>query len=249
MRKFPSTLLRISIAATAALGLSACSLSIGDDDDGEAPVAGETVTSGSFDEVKQAGPDKVVIVPGDTASWTVDADADTVEKMRISVDDGVLKIRRKNEMFGWVSSGDIATVRVTMPVLRRFTSAGSGAADIAEMTGDSGEIAIAGSGSVSVDKIDVSRLELDIAGSGKAALAGTAERMELSLAGSGDVSGKQLKVDRADVSVAGSGDVDFASDGEVEANIAGSGNVTVTGSAKCTSRAMGSGEISCNKPG
>lgn len=239
---------RKALAATVlAFSLSACSLSIGGDDADE-PVAGETVTGQSFDRVLQAGPDKVVITVGKTPGWTIEADADTLKEMRVAVDDGELKIRRKGSgVFNWSSDNGegIATVRVTMPVLREFSMAGSGDTDIAEMTGESAEIGIIGSGSVKVAKVAVSRLEIDIAGSGDAMLAGSAQNADITIAGSGDVIGEKMRVDRAEVSVAGSGNVSFASDGEVDATIMGSGNVNVSGKAKCKTESMGSGDVVC----
>ncbi|MEM1132337.1 MAG: head GIN domain-containing protein [Pseudomonadota bacterium] len=245
MRKFPPTVFKTAMVATAAFALSACSLTIGDDEEDAKPTEGETVTGENFDSIALAGPDDVVVVTGETPGWTVEGDAETVEKLRISVKDGVLKIRRTNNVLEWGTGDGKATVRVTMPALREFSLAGSGNGDVAEMIGDKGEISIAGSGAVSVGKVELSRLEIDIAGSGSAALAGTSEKLEISIAGSGDVLGEELSANQAEVSIAGSGDAKFASDGEVEASVAGSGDIVVTGDAKCTSKSLGSGEIDC----
>lgn len=235
---------KLAAISALAVAVSACSLSIGDDKS-ETPVAGKTVTGKSFDKVLQSGPDTVIIEVGDTPAWTVEADAETLEKMAISVDGDELKIGRKGSLFSWSDGSGAATIRVTMPLLKEFSMAGSGDATIAEMTADTARISIAGSGDVSVAKLDVSQLEIDIGGSGSASLAGAAKIMAINLAGSGDIQAAKLKVDDAKVAIAGSGSVDFASDGAVDAAIMGSGSVNVSGKAKCSEASMGSGELTC----
>ncbi|WOE75246.1 head GIN domain-containing protein [Alterisphingorhabdus coralli] len=245
MRNVPFTLFKAAMVAGTAIGLSACSLTIGDDDDAAAPTGGETVTGEAFDSIALSGPDDVIVSAGETASWTVEGDAETLEKLRIRVDGGELKIRRSNNVMQWGKGDGKAIIKVTMPVLKRFSLAGSGDGEVAEMVGDSGEIDLAGSGAISVAKVALERLEVDLAGSGDVVLAGEAQQLEVSMAGSGDVEAAKLKADTVEVSVAGSGDVEIASDGEVDASIAGSGSITVSGKAKCTSDSVGSGKLTC----
>ncbi|WOE75247.1 head GIN domain-containing protein [Alterisphingorhabdus coralli] len=242
----------LAFGALSTLALSACVISIDDDDvrsyasdDGYAPVIGETVTTAAFDRVSLEGPDKLVIVRGDTPSWMVSGENEDVRNLRIEVDGDTLRIRRIGNRYYRNGGYDPANIIVTAPVLSGFSVAGSGDATITEMIGESAAINIAGSGKVTVGKVNVSQLDVQIAGSGRAILSGGAGLMNLSVAGSGDLRGADLSVSRAAVSVAGSGDAEFTSDGEVDASVIGSGDVVVRGNAICNSDRSGSGTVRC----
>lgn len=188
-----------------------------------------------------AGPDTVVVTEGSKLAIDVEGDDAAVEAMRFTLEDGALGIMREKN--GWSNKGT-ATVRVTMPLPKEITIAGSGTAEIPGLA-KAAEITIAGSGKARVANVDADRLEVTIAGSGDLAAAGSATKLELSIAGSGNGAMADLKVGDAEVSIAGSGKAEFASDGKVDASVVGSGDVTVYGSAECEISAVGSGTLTC----
>ncbi len=204
----------------------------------ELDMSGEAPT-----ELVLAGPDRVIVSPGDALDIDVTGDERAVESLRFSLDDGSLAIMREKK--GWKDRG-MATIRVTLPSLSEIVLAGSGEIEAATLSGQA-EVTVAGSGKVAVDEVAAETLDINVVGSGRLRAAGRAERLDLNIAGSGSSDMAGLKVDRADVTVAGSGDAEFASDGKVEANIMGSGSVSVIGRADCTISSMGSGTLRCRE--
>ena len=231
------------IAAVAlAAGLSGCNgakVSVGDRDG--VPLADLDMTGEAPTELVLAGPDTVSLARGERLAIDVGGDAEAVEALRFTLEDGSLGILREP------GSGKIrgtAQVRVTMPPPDKIIVAGSGTIGAKDLASNA-EILIAGSGRAQAKEIDSKSLEVTIAGSGTFTAAGNVEKLVLNVAGSGDAGMGALKAEKARITVAGSGDADFASDGTVDATIIGSGNVRVTGSAKCTIQSLGSGTLTC----
>ena len=193
------------------------------------------------DELVLASPDDVVVVDGSALDIDVSGDAEAVEALRFTLEDGALGIMRDNDAQRIKGK---ALVHVALPSLRAITLAGSGRVTAARLSGDV-ELTIAGSGSVDVAEVEAGAMDMTIAGSGSARAAGRADSLDLTIAGSGEGAMAGLTVDRADITVAGSGDAEFASDGRVDASIMGSGTVTVNGRATCEVSSMGSGKLVC----
>lgn len=240
MHRMVRSLAPIAALAMGALlaGCDGVNLSI----DGDAVRLSELDMSGDAPtELVLAGPDHVTVAEGDKLDIDVSGDAEAIDALRFSLDEGKLAISRED--YGSKTKG-IANVNVTLPTLSAIVHAGSGAIDAASLRGDS-EVTVVGSGTTRVARVDADKLDMTIAGSGTFEGAGTARTLDLTLAGSGSARMAELKAERADISIAGSGDAEFASDGKVEANILGSGNVRVVGSADCTINAAGSGSLRC----
>ncbi|WP_373487818.1 head GIN domain-containing protein [Blastomonas sp.] len=197
-----------------------------------------------FDSITVAGPDDLDFTTGAHAV-TASGDPKAIEALQFKVKDGALSIRRKPSNWSLGRSKGEATVKVSAPALRALALAGSGAAKVDRMAGDSVKLSIAGSGDADIAQIVTKTLKGSIAGSGSIRLAGSADAADISIAGSGSVLGEGFTSDAVDISIAGSGDVTMASDGAVDASLMGSGDVTIKGSAKCKSKAMGSGSMSC----
>ena len=227
-----------------AFSLSACDgVDIGIGDSAGLPLAELDMSGAAPTELVLAGPDTVIVTEGNTLAIDVEGDADVVDAMRFTSEDGSLRIMREKD---FRSAKGKATVRVTMPRAQGVTIAGSGSARLPAMA-DKGEVTIAGSGDADIGTLTASRLEVTVAGSGSVKAAGSVDRLELTIAGSGSAVMPDLKADRAEISIAGSGDATFASDGQVDASIIGSGDVIVQGNATCTVDAMGSGTVKCGQ--
>ncbi|UVI39970.1 head GIN domain-containing protein [Qipengyuania spongiae] len=229
-----------ALAAGAALAGCNYSMNVGDSDG--VPLTQLDLTGPAPTELVLAGPDRVIVTDGDTLDIDVSGDADAVELLRFTLEDGALGISRENG--SWRDTGT-AIVRVTMPSPRHVSIAGSGEVEAASLSGDKAEINLAGSGKLRIARVAARQLEANIAGSGSVDASGNAERFELNIMGSGNSRMPGLRAAEAEVSIAGSGNGEFASDGEVEANIAGSGTVVVHGRARCTVSAVGSGKLVC----
>ena len=195
------------------------------------------------DTINLLGPDTVRITAGDAFSAALEGDKDAKDAMRFMLEGGELTILRQSD--GGCANGR-ATVNLTMPAPSHLILAGSGAI-VCDALAKDAEVTIAGSGGVKTGGIDIEALEVRMIGSGSYRASGKVGRLDLSIAGSGDAKMTKLKVDEAEISIAGSGNVEFRSDGKVNAKIMGSGNVTVRGSARCRIKSFGSGQLTCKR--
>ncbi|MEP3052111.1 MAG: head GIN domain-containing protein [Erythrobacter sp.] len=221
------------------VGLSGCEIDVNIDGDG-VPLSELEMSGATPDTLALAGPDRVILIEGETLDITVEGDDEAIEALRFDLDDSDLLIYREDGF----SSSNGATIRVTMPAPREIDIGGSGNVEAARMS-ENAEINIGGSGSVSVAQIEAESLEVAIGGSGNATAQGTARALEIAIGGSGNVDFSGLTAETAEIAIGGSGDVRLASDGDVEASIAGSGDVRVTGNANCTLNSIGSGTLNC----
>lgn len=187
------------------------------------------------------GPDVVRIVPGPRLAIHVDGDA--ADRLRFTLDDGTLGIRRARHDLPQISSKPI-TITVTMPAPSALTISGSGSINAAGLASKA-EVSIAGSGDIATPGLTSEALKVSIAGSGTYRAGGKVGTLALSIAGSGHGDMAGLTVNQADVSIMGSGEARFASDGRVTGSVMGSGTVQVKGRAQCSVSAMGSGKLVC----
>ena len=194
----------------------------------------------SIRHVAVMGPDDVVIETGEDIAVAIDGDEDAEEAIRFQLDDGKLSIMR----MGKRQPGS-ATVRITLPKLRKISLAGSGSVHCDAIKGGKARISVAGSGNVQCGEIEVDQLKVQMLGSGSVSGGGSAKSLSVKIAGSGNVGLEGLSAENANVSMAGSGNAAFACDGDVSASMAGSGNVTVKGRARCTVKGVGSGRLVC----
>lgn len=193
-------------------------------------------------DVFLASGDTVILTEGDT--FAIKVEGTDTESLRFVRDKEVIGITRED---GWKGESN-ATIRITMPAPKELVIGGAGTIKAPTLASEA-DINIGGSGLVEFGTIAAQRLGINIGGSGKVTGSGTAKELNVLIGGSGDVAMPGLKADTADVTIGGAGDIQFASDGTVEANIMGAGDVKVAGSAKCTVNAMGSGTLTCNPAG
>ncbi len=210
-------------------------------DKGEAITDADTALA-NFSELVVAGPDKVIVQKGEVASIRAEGDAKTVAGLRYILDGDDLVVGRKSG-----TPGQAVTIIITVPRLSDVTLAGSGAVEVAELSGDSVEWTIAGKGDLDIAAVNAKSMEGTIAGSGNATLtAGTVDEAEVTIAGAGNIKAKGVTVRTAEVSIVGSGNIAMNVTETADANIIGSGNITITGGAKCTVSKTGSGKITCD---
>lgn len=234
------------VAPVAAIALSAALAGCGDADidiNGETgvPLAELDMSGEAPTELVLAGPDKVIVSEGDKLDIDVSGDTKAVSLVRFTLKDGTLGVLRAKGK--WENTGR-AVIRVSMPVPKSITIAGSGSVDAARMAGDA-DINILGSGSLKVAELKAGKADVTVAGSGSVSAAGSADRLDLNIVGSGKADLAGVQVERADITVAGAGDASFSSDGKIDATILGSGTVRVIGRATCEVNSMGSGKVIC----
>lgn len=186
-------------------------------------------------------------------SVTAAGDEQALERLRITVEKGLLRIDKDNEHWRTQNCEGSVSVSVRMPVIDRFEVLGSGnlavgefkrAEDLSLGLAGSGDMIVAavgeartlrlnieGSGDILVGEAKVSgATTIRIAGSGDVRVAGQSGSLDIGISGSGDVSAGDLESGTCKVRIAGSGDVIVNCSGEMDSRITGSGQVVQSGS-------------------
>ncbi len=229
--------------------LAACSAASGrenEKDNDNGPKSTRNFSVSDFDGVVLAASDDVHITEGKAFAVSATASNKVLDRLEITVVDGILKIGRKprTNWLGW-SEDKGAVISVTMPLIHKAAITGSGDMTVAATAADRFEGSIAGSGGLAIAVVRAENTELSIAGSGDLSASGTAKRLELSIAGSGDINAGELKADTLDASIAGSGDIRASASSAAEASIVGSGDIEISGTKNCKVSKIGSGEVRC----
>lgn len=199
-----------------------------------------------FDRVELRGADNVIVRVGPAESVNATGPEKILDRLKVEVVDGELRIGRENKWnIGWSSDHDPVLVTVTVPRLRGASVAGSGDMKVDRVQTASFDGSVAGSGNLAIGALQADSASLTIAGSGDTSVAGQAKSLDVSIAGSGNFSGQGLKAERAKIKIAGSGDVRAEVTGEADVSIVGSGDVTLGGKPRCRISKMGSGDVNC----
>ena len=201
-----------------------------------------------FHAVNVAGPFDVDIVQGNTESVKIEAPADVMGHILTEVNNGVLKIYNKHDMWNWGSwfgHHKKILVHVIAKDLNDINISGSGDVYFRDgLTANSLKLRISGSGDMT-GKLFVKTLESSITGSGDMKLSGSAESSAVSVVGSGDFTARSLVTASTAVRVSGSGDAAVNATDRLDAAVNGSGDINYSGSPKnVNKRKTGSGDIS-----
>ncbi len=199
-----------------------------------------------FDRVAVSGSDNVRIQQGKGFAVVASGESADLEKLDVRVEKGVLKIGRKDSVWGWGSSGKDMTVSVTLPALHGLSLAGSANVQADKGSGDTFDVRVAGSGNLLLASLDTRTANLAISGSGDVKLSGRCGALNVKIAGSGDANLASLACTNTAISIAGSGNVSAHATGQAAVRIAGSGDVRITGGATCTKKVAGSGNVQCS---
>lgn len=205
----------------------------------------ETRPVTGFSGVSSAGSYHIFISMGSTESLRLEGDAEDIAEVETKVENGVLKISRKNKLNrkSWTRTHNV-NIYIEAKTINSLTLAGSGDINV------SGTIhtekltnTISGSGSISLE-MNVRNYVALISGSGEIKAAGKAEKSLVSIAGSGEFHGESLKSDEADLKLSGSGDIDIFVNKNLKAAISGSGDIRYGGNPNVSYTKSGSGSIS-----
>lgn len=202
-----------------------------------------------FDEVALRGSDDVEIAVGKAFSVSATGPEAVLDRLEISVEDGVLKIGRKANSswhIGWPGKGENGVkIVVTMPAMSGARLSGSGNMSVDQAIADAFKVSLAGSGNLKIGNVQAKSVELDLAGSGNIEIAGRAVTIDVSGAGSGNIMARALEAETADISLAGSGNVSARATASASVSVVGSGDAEISGTENCKTSKLGSGNVTC----
>lgn len=201
---------------------------------------------GAFDKIALSGSPDVVVTVGGAPAVRAEGDADAVERLEVTVENGQLHIGFRNGGgWSWFGHHDSVTVYVTAPSLAAASIAGSGDMRVDRAEGARFTGSVSGSGGLTVAALRAPETSFSLTGSGDVRASGTAQHASLSIVGSGDIDLSGLQTGDATISLTGSGDASIHASGAATVQLMGSGDVTVTGGAHCTISKAGSGDVRC----
>lgn len=202
-------ILAIGIAATAAYYAFGSLKDVGGRDKSEDIT--ETLDVTGFDEIQVAGVFEVDVSVGGEFSVTVSGPPSEMERLDVTVENGVLNLDRKDGERGerkWREFG--LTADITLPALKA--------------------IDIAGVADGRVSGVDADEFEVDLAGVGDLTISGACGRLEADVAGVGDLNAKELECREVDVDVSGVGSASVYASETADASVSGIGSIDIYGS-------------------
>lgn len=240
-----NTLVKITLALTLALfGVSESSAQWGNQKVvGNGDITTKTVSTESYDKIKAVGSLDVHLERGTEGKITIKTDSNLMEYVIVEVDNNVLTVRIKKNMYLKTKKG----VHITIPFegISAVSLVGSGDIDTKDrIKSDTFEVVVTGSGDVILD-IESNVLDAKVTGSGDMTLTGSVKNLEVKVSGSGDFKGGSLKTENTQAYVSGSGDAEVSAINSLKARVNGSGSIKYSGNpTKSDTKVSGSGTIS-----
>lgn len=203
----------------------------------------ETRNVKAFHGVSNSGSITVKIAFGDTESVRLSGDDDLIADIETVVENGVLKIRYKNNRQTGGRRWGAVTAYVTARRLDALAQSGSGSITVdGRISGDELHVAVSGSGTVMFAS-DVAVCNASVSGSGRITAHGSAGKSNVSVSGSGRFAGEKLRSRSASLKLSGSGNISIHADDQLDASISGSGHINYSGNAQTNVKTSGSGRV------
>lgn len=187
---------------------------------------------------------------GEEYSLDVKADVKDLKNIKVFVKGHTLVIKSKKP-HGNSWYGDTPEIRITLPLLKKFTINGASDVEIQgihgsyfvvimngngniDFEGNTEELVavINGSGSLTSKSYGARESKVEINGSGSVDLSGKCKTLEVEINGSGDFDAKDYKCKEVEVRIIGSGDLKVNASLFVGIDVTGSGDVDVYGDPK-----------------
>ncbi len=201
--------LAIGIAVTAANYAFGSLKNVGERD--KTKDISETFDLTGFDEIDVGGVFEIDVTVGGDFSVVVSGAPAEMERLEAGVENGVLKLDRKEGQRGahrWRDFG--LTAKITLPAL----------------TG----VDIAGVADARISGVDADEFDIDLAGVGDLNIEGTCGNLDADVSGVGDLDAKGLECREVDVDVSGVGSASVYASESAEATVSGIGSIDIYGS-------------------
>lgn len=221
-----------------------------------ADTAIKSVAVSGFTSIHVGGPFDVYLTQGNEETVKVEATKEFMDRIVVEVKDGVLKINRKHDNWGWGNDswwGDKGIwhnhehikVYVTAKNLEAITVSGSSGVSFKDgITADGMRLRVSGSGHIE-GKLMVKTLDSHISGSGSIDISGTAGSSSVGISGSGHFAARNLATASTAAHISGSGSAEVNASEQLDAKVSGSGGISYAGTPKIANhKTTGSGHIS-----
>ncbi len=204
---------------------------------------GKSYAPGPFSRLEVDGVAKVSLTQSDKDQVFVRGNAETQERVEVSLSGGKLMIHTAGNWKFWRKDPLVVDVQMREPLAIVLSGASdlqaSGPIKTPRLSVD-----ISGAADVRLDAVDTGELRFDISGAGDGRLAGRTGMLVITLSGTGKIKAEDLKANAAKVSISGAGGARLWVTDMLNASISGIGDVDYFGSpSKVTREVSGLGSI------
>lgn len=170
-----------------------------------------TIEVSDFEHIDVAGVFEIDVTVGGDYSVVVSGSQSEMERLEVSVENGSLKLDRKDHERGFGRWRDMGlTAEITLPALQSIDIAGVADGD--------------------VRGVDSERFVVDLSGVGDLNISGTCGKLVADVSGVGDLNARELECREVDVDVSGVGEATVYASEEVDAAVNGIGSISIYGS-------------------
>ncbi len=212
---------------------------------GNGNVTTKTHSTSDYHKIDVVGFMDVKLEKGTEGTITVKTDENIHEYLSIDSNNGVLKIKIKNNVNISTKKG----LHITVPFKDIDNVSLTGSGDVItddQIKSDQFEVEVTGSGDMVLD-VNANRIDAKVTGSGDIKLIGSATELEIKVTGSGDFDGGSLISQNVEAYVSGSGDARVVAKKSIKARVNGSGEINYSGNPGTSdTKVMGAGDISSN---
>jgi hypothetical protein len=188
----------------------------------DAPITSEARTVSDFHAIDVAGTLSVDVAVGKATHVDVSGEADLIDKITTTVQDGTLVLDTKIKKLPRKSH---LKVTITVPSLDALK--------------------VGGTGDLKIKGVAAERFAIDVAGTGQIKIAGETRQLDVSIAGTGNLDAEGFAAKNAKIDVRGTGAASIRATESVAINVSGTGSVEVVGNpAKVTKKVTGVGSVS-----
>lgn len=228
-----------------ALGLAACvdgpvTITSGDVD-GSGTILSEDRDIADFDSINLAGEGRVIVIQGQPASLTIEADDNLLAHIDTTVSGGVLAITTEPGID--INPTDSIIYRITGTNINQLSLTGAGSFEMSDVDVNSLSLVLSGAGDIDIGNVVADDLSVEIAGAGDITVAGAVDSQEVNIPGAGSYEARDLESAQADVRTSGVGSATVWVTDQLAATVSGVGSIEYYGSPVVTEVVSGVGSI------
>jgi hypothetical protein len=175
----------------------------------------------AFNSIEAAGAFEVTVLSQQPQAFEIEGDDNILAIIKTEVTNGVLRIHSDQ---AYNSSKPIA-IRISIPDLEKFTTAGAGDIHISGVKND--QLVVASTGAANIEA------------------SGQTKFVEVSTSGAGNISTDNLHAERAKITVSGAANVDVYASQQLDVSVSGIGSVSYSGDPPIVNKSVsGIGSVS-----
>jgi Putative auto-transporter adhesin, head GIN domain len=202
-----------------------------------------TFSVSNFDKLDLGSAFTIHVRQGGSFSVKASGRDKDIQELEASVSGGTLKIRYKDQKWGW-NNRERITIDITMPTLKAADLSGATNTDIRGFK-NQGSVAFDVSGASKLDmEVDADRLSIDFSGASSIVFTGKADRVEGELSGASSLRAFEMNSKTVNLSVSGASSARVSASEALNVEASGASSVRYKGGAtKVSSNSSGASSV------